>query len=150
MQYSMAAPWVTRFCQGFVWLFPIEVTEIYYAGKLHQLYNKSLSSLSHHLLSFLHGAHTGHSTYTVALVSPQLVKFVSKTAFFFFYVNCLCIEVLVKYSTLKDGLVKMLVHFICTARSIETVPRGGPPIFRLMLMNSRGGPPILGLYVDEF
>ena len=37
-----------------------------------------------------------------------------------------------------------------TARSIEIVPRGGPLIFRLMLMNSRGGPPILGLYVDEF
>ena len=37
-----------------------------------------------------------------------------------------------------------------TARSIEIVPRGGPHIFRLMLMNSRGGPPTLGLYVDEF
>ena len=94
---SMAAPWVTRFYQGFVWLFPIEVTEIYYAGKLHQLYNKSLSSLSHHLLSFLHGAHTGHSTYTVALVSLQLVEFISETAFFF-YVNCPYIDVLVKYS----------------------------------------------------
>ena len=27
---------------------------------------------------------------------------------------------------------------------------GGPPIFELMLMNSRGGLPILGLFVDEF
>ena len=42
------------------------------------------------------------------------------------------------------------VQIIHTARSIEIVPRGGPTIFRLMLMNSRGGPPILGLYVDEF
>ena len=31
-----------------------------------------------------------------------------------------------------------------TARSIEIVPRGGPLIFRLMLMNSRGGPPFGG------
>ena len=34
-----------------------------------------------------------------------------------------------------------------TVQSIEIVPRGGPPIFRLMLMNSRGGPPFGGLYV---
>ena len=47
-------------------------------------------------------------------------------------------------------LFKKLIERRYTARSIEIVPRGGPPIFRFMLMYSRGGPPILGLYVDEF
>ena len=33
------------------------------------------------------------------------------------------------------------VKFVHTARSIEIVHRGRPPIFRLMLMKSKGGPP---------
>ena len=35
-------------------------------------------------------------------------------------------------------------YMICTNRSIEIVPRGGPPTFKLMLMISRGGPPPMG------
>ena len=44
-------------------------------------------------------------------------------------------------------LFVQIEHGLYTARSIEIVPRDGPPIFRLM--NSRGGPPMLELYVDE-
>ena len=42
------------------------------------------------------------------------------------------------------------VSFSCSnsalgnARSIEIVPRGGPPFWGCMLMNSRGGPPFWG------
>ena len=77
-------------------------------------------------------------------ISEKCTKFYKKLCLNFKNFLTLTCELIVEDSSWKEIEIRKTFKYLGTVQSMEIVTRGEPPIFRLMLMNSRRGPPILG------